>query len=231
MRIGINTGPVVVGKIGDDLRMDYTAVGDTTNLAARLEQLAAPGGVVVSEATRRLSRGLFRFPRTRADARQRQGRCDPSLRSVGQEDGQRADRCSHGVRTHSLRRPRCRERALLAAFESARAGRGQIAFLVGEAGLGKSRLLYEFRRGLADVPHTWFEGRCASFAQTTPFYAIIDGIRRRAGIDDRDDEAAIAEKLENQELEAGGGWNGRSRSCATCFRCPPGMPTSTRSMR
>jgi predicted ATPase len=58
---------------------------------------------------------------------------------------------------------------------------------------------------LADVPHSWFEGRCASFAQTTPFYAVIDGIRRRAGIDDQDDDAAIAKKLESQELDAGGG--------------------------
>jgi class 3 adenylate cyclase len=59
MRIGINTGLVVVGKIGDDLRMDYTAVGDTTNLAARLQQLAQPGTVLVSEVTQRLVAGFF----------------------------------------------------------------------------------------------------------------------------------------------------------------------------
>ena len=59
MRIGLNTGLVVVGKIGDDLRMDYTAVGDTTNLAARLQQLAQPGTVVISEATHRLVTGFF----------------------------------------------------------------------------------------------------------------------------------------------------------------------------
>src|SRR3982751_1695563 len=59
MRIGINTGLVVVGKIGDDLRMDYTALGDTTNLAARLQQLAQPGTVVISEATHRLVAGYF----------------------------------------------------------------------------------------------------------------------------------------------------------------------------
>jgi hypothetical protein len=59
MRIGLNTGLVVVGKIGDDLRMDYTAVGDTTNLAARLQQLARPGSVVVSEATHRIVSGFF----------------------------------------------------------------------------------------------------------------------------------------------------------------------------
>ena len=59
MRIGINTGLVVVGKIGDDLRMDYTAVGDTTNLAARLQQMAQPGSVVISAATHQHVAGFF----------------------------------------------------------------------------------------------------------------------------------------------------------------------------
>jgi len=59
MRIGVNTGLVVVGKIGDDLRMDYTAVGDTTNLAARLQQMAQPGGVVISTATHQQVAGFF----------------------------------------------------------------------------------------------------------------------------------------------------------------------------
>ena len=70
MRIGMNTGLVVVGKIGDDLRMDYTAVGDTTNLAARLQQLAEPGTVVISEATHRAGGGLFRDARPGGARRQ-----------------------------------------------------------------------------------------------------------------------------------------------------------------
>jgi tetratricopeptide (TPR) repeat protein len=99
---------------------------------------------------------------------------------------------------------RTEQDALLAAFESARAGHGQLAFLVGEAGIGKSRLLHEFRRGLIGVPHTWLEGRCASFARTTPFHAVVDGIRRAAEIDEQDDEETISAKLDRQESDAGG---------------------------
>ncbi|MBW1842968.1 MAG: AAA family ATPase, partial [Deltaproteobacteria bacterium] len=205
MRIGINTGPVVVGKIGDDLRMDYTAVGDTTNLAARLEQLAAPGGVVVSESTRRLSEGYFDFRALEPTSVKGKGAAIQAFEVLAKRTASgRIDVLTESGFTPFVGRD-AESDALLAAFESARAGRGKLAFLVGEAGLGKSRLLYEFRRKLADVPHSWFEGRCASFAQTTPFYAIIDGIRRRAGIDDQDDDKAIAEKLESQELDAGGG--------------------------
>jgi len=205
MRVGINTGPVVVGKIGDDLRMDYTAVGDTTNLAARLEQLAAPGGVVVSESTRRLSEGYFDFRALEPTIVKGKGTAIRAFEVLAKRTASgRIDVLTESGLTPFVGRD-AESDALLAAFESARAGRGQLAFLVGEAGLGKSRLLYEFRRRLADVPHGWFEGRCASFAQTTPFYAVIDGIRRRAGIDDQDDDAAIAEKLDSQELDAGGG--------------------------
>ncbi len=204
MRIGINTGPVVVGKIGDDLRMDYTAVGDTTNLAARLEQLAAPGGVVVSESTRRLGEGYFDFRALEPTSVKGKGAAIQAFEVLAKRTASgRIDVLRESGFTAFVGRD-AESAALLAAFESARAGRGQLAFLVGEAGLGKSRMLYEFRRKLADVPHSWFEGRCASFAHTTPFYAVIDGIRRRAGIDDQDDDAAISKKLEDQELDAGG---------------------------
>ena len=65
MRIGINAGTVVVGAIGDNLRMDYTAVGDTTNLAARLEALAPPGGILVSSPVKEAAQDFFSFPQGR----------------------------------------------------------------------------------------------------------------------------------------------------------------------
>ncbi len=196
MRIGIHTGLVVVGKIGDDLRMDYTAVGDTTNLAARLQTLARPGSILISGATRKLVEGFF------------------ELRDLGalEVKGKRrpvrafevlAESAAHGridVLADSELTPlvgRARElEALQDAFERAREGSGQVVFLVGEAGLGKSRLLHEFRRRLAAAPHLWIEGHCASYGRATAFLPIAEGMRRYFGIEDRDADAEAIAKVE-----------------------------------
>ena len=203
MRIGINSGPVVVGRIGDDLRMDYTAVGDTTNLAARLEQSSGPGEVLISDATQRLVEGFFDLEPL--PPLQVKGKSRPvnAFRVTGERRvSERIEAVPEAELTPYVGR-KDELRALRAAFDSAATGRGQVVFLVGEAGLGKSRLLHEFRRGL-DAPHGWFEARCASYARTTPFHAIADGLRRRVGVDDRDDEAAALAKLEAFEQGRGG---------------------------
>jgi predicted ATPase len=85
---------------------------------------------------------------------------------------------------------------LVGAFERAAAGNGQVVFIAGEAGIGKSRLLVELRRRIAGRPYQWMEGRCASYGSTTPFLPLIDGMRRYVGIDDRDDEVSASAKIE-----------------------------------
>ena len=204
MRMGIHSGPVVVGKIGDDLRMDYTAVGDTTNLAARLQQAARPGQVLVSEATWNLVQGFF------------EGRDLGALRVRGKSEPVRAfeievelagrSRIEAAAAAAGLTPLVGRERELSTlgeAFELARAGRGRAVFLVGEAGIGKSRLLYEFRASLAGAPHTWVEGRSSAYGRDTAFLPIADAVRRSNGIEDRDDDAAATAKLERGVAEAG----------------------------
>ncbi len=205
MRIGIHSGPVVVGRIGDDLRMDYTAVGDTTNLAARLEAVAKPGAVVISEATRRLVEGFFEFttlPAMKVKGKREAVVCHEV--SVGRSAAGRIDFLSERAGLTPLVGRERELDALLAAFDEAKSGRGQVAFIVGEAGLGKSRLLHEFRRRLGSERHLWVEGRCASFAQSTPFHAVADSLRRVHGIDERDDEARALEKIEARADLMGG---------------------------
>ncbi len=197
LRIGIHNGPVVVGRIGDDLRMDYTAVGDTTNLAARLQQLARPGEILVSDATRRLVQGFFDLEDL--GPQELRGKSAPvrAFRVLRERPvGSRVDARAEAGLTPLVARER--ELAILRdALAAAREGRGRACFLVGDAGIGKSRLLFEFRRSLRGVPHVWFEGRCASYGSTTAFQFVVDGVQRFFDIDDRDDDASALAKLSN----------------------------------
>jgi class 3 adenylate cyclase/tetratricopeptide (TPR) repeat protein len=194
-RQGLNTGLVVVGSIGSDLRMDYTAVGDTTNVAARLQQAGEAGRVTISEATHRLVRGYFE---TRPlGGLHLKGKTEPvaAWEAVAAHETRtrlevEADR---GLTPFVGRE---RELGLLVeAFERARAGQGQVAFLVGDAGIGKSRLLLELRRRVGDEA-AWHEGHCLSFGKAMTFHPLVDLLRRQFAIGDTDGETAIAEKIE-----------------------------------
>src|SRR5689334_17011278 len=205
MRIGINTGAVVVGAIGDDLRMDYTAVGDTTNLAARMQQTARPGTVVVSEATHRAIEGFFEtVDLGRVDVKGHEpvrawqvvrARGARSRIAVGRERGL----------TPFVGRDRELE-TLLARAADVEAGRGQVVFIVGDAGIGKSRLLYEFRRRLAERGRavSWVEGQCVSFGQSIPFLPLVDLLRKNFGIEEFDGEPEIIAKVEGVTRRMGG---------------------------
>ncbi len=195
VRQGLNTGLVVVGSIGSDLRMDYTAVGDTTNVAARLQQAADPGRIVISEATYRLVEGYF-YTRPLGELSLK-GKAEPvkaweviSAREARTRLEVEADR---GL-TPFVGRER-ELQLLLECFEKVGAGHGQVVFLVGEPGIGKSRLLYEFRRQLGEEA-TWVEGRCVSFGQSIALHPVIDMVKRNFRIEDGDTEETIARKVE-----------------------------------
>jgi class 3 adenylate cyclase/tetratricopeptide (TPR) repeat protein len=187
LRIGINTGLVVVGRIGDNLRMDYTAQGDTTNLAARLQALAEPGTILVSELTHRLTQGYFTFQAL--GARQIKGHAPVQVFEVtGRQPGRaRIDiAAEHGLTTFVGRR---RELELLEALlAKAKGGLGQIVGLVGEAGVGKSRLLLEFRRLVQSEDVTYLEGRCLSYGQSILYLPLVDILKRYFAIEDESDQ-------------------------------------------
>src|SRR5262245_36215426 len=202
VRQGLNTGLVVVGAIGNDLRMDYTAVGDTTNIAARLQQLADRGRVLISEATHRLVEGYF-YTRFLGE-HVLKGKAEPveawEVISARQARTRLEVTAERGLTPYVGRERELR--ALSELFPKAKAGAGQAVLLVGEAGIGKSRLLHEFRQRLGDEA-TWVEGRCVSFGRSIAFHPVIDLLKRTFRIDESDGEEAIARKVERSVLRLG----------------------------
>jgi class 3 adenylate cyclase len=198
MRIGLNTGLVVVGKIADDLRMDYTAVGDTINVASRLQNLAHPDSVYVSEATHKLIAGFFETVDLGELAVK--GHAPVRTFEVLQPHGRRARLDVAAERGLTPLVGRERELAtLLDLFRQVKAGRGQVVLVTGEAGIGKSRLLLELRRALAQSGEdlTWLEGRCISFGQSIPLLPLIDQLRENFRIEEFDGEPEIIAKVEH----------------------------------
>jgi class 3 adenylate cyclase len=144
MRIGINSGPVIVGSIGDDLRMDYTAVGDTTNLAARMEHEARPGHILVSKTTHKIVRDYFAFESTYKV--KLKGKQQPQQACKLIKAGEIQTRIKASV-AKGLTKFVGRKNSMAALKESCDkvlSGSGQVVGIVGEAGVGKSRLLLEF---------------------------------------------------------------------------------------
>ena len=146
VRMGLNTGPVVIGAIGDNLRMDYTAVGNTTNLAARLQQIAEPGQIVVSESTLQTVEGYCNS--NYLDEYSIKGIPEPvKTWEVLSGRGARTRLEIEAERGLTPFIGRERELMLLQeCYEKTRSEQGQMVLIVGEPGIGKSRLLLEFSR-------------------------------------------------------------------------------------
>jgi class 3 adenylate cyclase len=203
VRMGLHTGFVVVGAIGDNLRMDYTAVGDTTHLAARLQQVAQPDAILASEATWRLVEGYVRGDRVGPVAVK--GRSEPVVvfRILG-AGPRRSPLEGHDQRTLSRFVGRDRElQTLLDLIAEAEEGRGQAVGIVGEPGVGKSRLLLEFRHRLAERRVIYLQGRCLSYGATIPYVPVGDIVRANCGLADADTLESVAEKVRVALREVG----------------------------
>ncbi len=195
VRIGINSGPVVVGTVGNDLRVQFTAVGDTINMAARMEHIADPGTTYVTEDTFKLTEGFFRFEAL--GEKEIKGKEKPM--KVYQVIAPSTRRTRFDVSAErGLTRFVGRERELeimLDAFERAKGGRGQAVFVVGEAGVGKSRLLYEFRKAVANELVTFLEGKCLSYGKGMAYHPVIDILKGNFDVGEGDEDKKVREKV------------------------------------
>ncbi|MDH7499176.1 MAG: adenylate/guanylate cyclase domain-containing protein, partial [candidate division NC10 bacterium] len=182
LRIGLNSGPVVVGKIGDDLRMDYTAIGDTTNLAARIQQAARPGEVWISQETRNIVKDYFR--EQFAGEIHLKGKVEPQsiYRAVSERPEVRT-RFEAGLArgmTQLVGRGLEME-ALHAILKRVKASEPHVIDVVGEAGIGKSRLAYEFQNSL-DGEATFLTGICVQCGGKINFLPLIEIVKEAFGI-------------------------------------------------
>jgi class 3 adenylate cyclase/tetratricopeptide (TPR) repeat protein len=196
LRMGINSGEVVVGAIGDDLRMDYTAFGDTTILAHRLQTAADPDEILMSEQVASMVHGYIETESS--PPVEIKERTVHPLRVVGA--GSRRSRLELDRRLAPFV-GRARELALLESLLS-EGGRGRVVGIVGEPGLGKSRLLYEFESSVShDV--VVYEGRCFSFGAGTPYLPVLDLLRQTCGIEPSDGRFETKAKLAAALAQAG----------------------------
>jgi class 3 adenylate cyclase len=208
VRVGINTGPVVVGVVGTQTASEYTAMGDTVNVAARMQASARPGSVLITAATHRFVSALveavdvgplelkgksatvraYEITRLKEGAAHHRGLAGISSPMVGRDS-----------QFHQLEQ----------LFRIVKAGQGRVACILGEPGMGKSRMLAEVRRSLEGQvdPPRWVEGRCLSYGEAMPYHLLLELVRSLIGVTETADEPKVAQALESfLQSSAGEDW-------------------------
>ncbi len=196
VRVGIHTGLVVVGKMGGGERHEQLALGETPNVAARLQSLAAPNTIVISAHTHRLIQGFFICQSL--GTHKLKGISNPiTVFQVLREADVRSrlEVASTLGLTPLVGKEREVEQ-LLASWQRVEQGNSQAVWLNGEAGIGKSRLLRAFKERLAEAPHVWLECRCWPYHQNSPMYPMIDLLTRLLAFRREDMCEAKTRKLE-----------------------------------
>jgi tetratricopeptide (TPR) repeat protein len=200
IRVGLNSGEVVVRSIGSDLHMDYTAVGQTTYLAAQMERLARPGSTLLTADTLRLAEGYLAV--TPLGPVPVKGVAEPvavhELTGVGPARYRLQAAAVRGLSRFVGRDPELGR--LRQALDLARAGEGRLVALVGEPGVGKSRVIREFADGPWIAESLVLEGRPIAYRKTPSWLPIVDALRRYCQVEPRDDARTIREKVTGRVL-------------------------------
>jgi class 3 adenylate cyclase/tetratricopeptide (TPR) repeat protein len=198
MRVGLNSGEVVVRAIGNDLHMDYSAVGETTVLAARMEQMATPGSIRLTPSTLGLVEGLVRV--NALGPVPVKGLVEPvevfELLGVSSLRRRLQAAAARGLTPFVGRQQELE--ALHQALAQAQTGHGQVVALVGDAGVGKSRLVYECVHSHRTQDWRVLESASASYGKATPYFPIIDLLKRYCHVDDGNDVRTIRAKVTGQ---------------------------------
>ncbi|HSW95622.1 MAG TPA: adenylate/guanylate cyclase domain-containing protein [Patescibacteria group bacterium] len=200
VRVGINTGPVVVGMVGSDVAREYTAMGDAVNVAARMQASAPPGGVMITAATYKFIAPLV--DAIDAGALELKGKSETvhGYQVTGLRRGAVSAR-GLGDEVHSAMIGRDPQLARLReTFAIVRARQGRVASILGEPGIGKSRLLAELRAHVsgADPTAQWLEARCLSYGRGLPYHLVVDLVRSAIGVAATADEPEIRVALEGR---------------------------------
>ncbi len=201
MRMGLNSGPVVVGSIGDDLRVDFTAVGDTTNLASRIETTAKPGSILVSEHAHKLAKDFFKFEALgKVQLKGKEELQETYELLATSEVKTRIEAAAVAGLTKFVGRKKEIE-ALQEALERVRSGSGQVVGIVGEAGVGKSRIIFEIRKMFPKEEYSYLEGRCIHYGGSIAYLPILDILRSYFEIKEGEREFLIQKKMKEKILE------------------------------
>ena len=195
VRIGIHSGPVVFGPVADRFPMDYTAIGDTANVAARLQQAAEPATILLSEATYELAESYALVEPVGPLILK--GKADPitAYRLLDVSQARAALRPSTAARRTTFVNRQSDLAVLNDVLRQVESGHRRAVDIIGEPGIGKSRLLSEFRRQLASERVAWIEGRCVSYGTAIPYLLLLDLLRSNCGIVETDTPESMIEKV------------------------------------